>query len=279
MFVKKTIIMKNKELPIILLDGPVSDSDDFDTVELHIDVFGESLRAQIGVKDRPARLPEMVPMARSLSDRLVNAVKKQLLANGKAISCRKGCFHCCYYIVPVLSAEAFLIRDEIMALPPAERKPVLENFLNAIERIHSAKIPAYDVRTAGDDPMKNCMENIANWYRELNIACPLLADNACSMYEQRPLICRECLTISPPVTCKNDSQVTPESVELPVSITRVFTSAADKLEAATSGISLLPLLIPWCESNPQKAEQAWPAKMMVEYFVEAVYENIRIKSG
>jgi Fe-S-cluster containining protein len=271
--------MKNKELPIILLEEPVSDRDDIDIVELRIDVFGESLQAQIGVKDCPATLPEMVPMARSISDRIVNAVEKQLPANGKAISCRKGCFHCCYYIVPVLSAEAFLIRDEIMALPPAERRPILRNFLNAIERIHSAKIPAYDVKAADDDPMKNCMENIANWYKQMDMPCAFLADNVCSMYEQRPLICRECLTISEPATCKNDSQVTPESVELPVSITKAFTSVADKLEGTTSGIALFPLLIPWCESNPEKAEQAWPAKMMAEYFVEAVYENMRIRSG
>lgn len=271
--------MKNKELPIILLDEPVSDRNDINIVELRIDVFGESLQAQIGVKDCQARLSEMVPMARSLSDRIVNAVEKQLSRNGKTISCRKGCFHCCYYIVPVVSAEAFLIRDEVMALSPAERKGILQNFLDAIERIHSAKIPAYDVKTADDDPMKNCMENIVNWYKELGMPCAFLIDNACSMYEQRPLICRECLTISEPSTCKNDSQIAPESVELPVSITKVFTSAADKLESATSGIALFPLLIPWCESNPEKAEQAWPAKMMVEYFVEAVYENMRIKSG
>jgi Fe-S-cluster containining protein len=271
--------MKNKELPIILLDEPVSDRGDIDIVELRIDVFGESLQAQIGVKDCQARLSEMVPMARSLSDRIVNAVEKQLSRNGKTISCCKGCSYCCYYIVTVLSAEAFLIRDEIMALSPAERKGILQNFLNVIERIHSVKIPAYDVKTTDDDPMKNRIENLADWHKELNMPCAFLIDNVCAMYEQRPLICRECLTISEPATCKNDSQVAPESVELPVSITKVFTSAADKLEGATSGMALFPLLIPWCESNPEKGEQVWPAKTMVEYFVEAVYENMRIKSG
>ncbi len=271
--------MKNQELPIILLDGSVSDSSDIDTVELRIDVFGESLQARIGIRDRSAGLTEMVPMARALSDRIVNAVEKQLSANGKAISCCKGCFHCCYYIVPVLSAEAFLIRDEVMALSPAERKPILQNFLNAIERINSFKKTAGDSKDADKDSIKGCLENISQWYRELNIACPFLADNACSMYEQRPLICRECLTTSSPVTCKKDSQVTPESVELPVSIAKAFTSASEKLQGSNSGIALFPLLIPWCESNPQKAEQVWPAKMMVEYFVEAVYENMRIKSG
>jgi len=269
--------MKNKELPIILLDEPVSDSNDIDIVELRIDVFGESLRAQIGVKDCPATLPEMVPMARSLSDRIVIAVEKQLSGNGKAISCRKGCYYCCYYIVPVLSAEAFLIRDEVMVLPIADRKGILQNFLNAIERIGSVKIPADDVKTTDDDSMKNSIKNLANWYKELDTPCAFLIDNACSMYEQRPLICRECLTTSPPETCKKDSQITPESADLPVSISKAFMAASDKLEKGASGMALFPLLIPWCESNPQKAERVWPAKMMVEYFVEAVYENMKIR--
>lgn len=271
--------MKNKELPIILLDEHVSGSNDLDIVELRIDIFGEPLLAKIGVSNCRATLSEMVPMARSLSDRIVSAVEKQLAANGKTISCRKGCSYCCHYIVAVLSAEAFLIRDEIMALPSDERNGILQNFLNAIERIRSIKIPAYDTKAVDGDSMKKCIENIADWHKKVDMPCAFLADNACSMYEQRPLICRECLTISAPATCKNDSDVNPESVELPVSITKAFTSAADKLEGETSGIALFPLLIPWCESNPQKAEKTWPAKMMVEYFVDAVYENMRVKPG
>lgn len=271
--------MKNKELPIILLEEPVSDNSDMDIVELQIDIFGEPLQAKIGVRNCQATLSEMIPLARALSDRIVNAVEKQLAENGKTISCCKGCSYCCHYIVAVLSAEAFLIRDEIMALPPDERKGILQNFLNAIERIRSIKIPTYDAKAVDGDSMKKCIENIADWHKKVDMPCAFLADNVCSMYEQRPLICRECLTISEPSTCKNDSDVTPESVELPVSITKAFTSAADKLEGTTSGIALFPLLIPWCESNPQKARNTWPAKKMVEYFVEAVYENMRIKSG
>ncbi|MBI1757015.1 MAG: YkgJ family cysteine cluster protein [Fimbriimonas ginsengisoli] len=81
-------------------------------------------------------------------------------------ACHKGCDACCYRIVPVSVPEAIRIASLI---PVEQRGSVL------------ARIDRYREATAqfrGGDTSK------------ARVACPLLVDGLCSVYEARPLFCR-----------------------------------------------------------------------------------------
>ena len=267
------------EQPIILIDDPATIAD-YEIMDLQIDVLDEPLCFQIGVKDRPVRLSDMVPAARSLLDKLIEIVTKNLEESGQTISCHKGCHYCCYYIVPVLPSEAFRIRDEILTMDSNQREQVLLNILNAIKCIKEYNISelVFDKITNGQDPVE-LLDSLSDWYKKLGFGCPFIIDKVCSIYEQRPLICRELLTLSPPDTCKVEASVTSQPVTLPISIAKALKVAADKMENTTTGIILLALLIPWCEENGQRYGKTFPAKDIVESFFEEIKTNLIVHSS
>jgi hypothetical protein len=51
-------------------------------------------------------------------------------------------------------------------------------------------------------------------YFGLGIACPFLEDESCSIYEHRPMRCREYLVTSPPENCAHPTSDTVKMVEL-----------------------------------------------------------------
>jgi uncharacterized protein len=80
----------------------------------------------------------------------------------KHLVCRAGCDGCCHHHLSVFAVEAEEARAAINTLPAAIRARVEEQAREVIKR---------EARGAP-------------------VACPLLVDGRCSIYESRPLICR-----------------------------------------------------------------------------------------
>jgi Fe-S-cluster containining protein len=78
------------------------------------------------------------------------------------LACRAGCSGCCHHHLSVFPVEADAVRDAVDALPP-EIRAVVERQAREVTN-----------READDQP----------------VACPLLVEHRCSIYEARPLICR-----------------------------------------------------------------------------------------
>lgn len=130
----------NDELPIILLSevlwtpsgGPFTGDEagavqnrGMKVMDLHLDVFGEPVRARIGVRDVPARLADIVPMARTLSSKLVQVVMRNLRRSGTAVPCGKGCAACYHHLIGISIPEAFRLVEEVAAMPPERREGVI----------------------------------------------------------------------------------------------------------------------------------------------------------
>lgn len=80
------------------------------------------------------------------------------------LACRQGCAHCCKQSVLIYAPEAFAIAAQLRERP--EMAAVMHG---AAEKLGTAESGPGTVR---------------------RITCPLLSDNACSLYEIRPLNCR-----------------------------------------------------------------------------------------
>jgi Fe-S-cluster containining protein len=76
--------------------------------------------------------------------------------------CRAGCSGCCHHHLSVFSVEAAAVSDAVKALPDETRRRVAEQACQVEEAER----------------------------RGTDIACPLLVDERCAIYESRPLICR-----------------------------------------------------------------------------------------
>lgn len=92
------------------------------------------------------------------------------------LSCRRGCFSCCFALVMLGLAEAEYLREH---LPPQRLAQAEQTGRERLEQIVRARHqPDFATR----------------YFLEAN-ACPLLTpDGACSIHAQRPLACRGVLT-------------------------------------------------------------------------------------
>ena len=78
------------------------------------------------------------------------------------LQCGAGCSGCCHHHLSVFAVEAAVLTEAIAALPEAQQTRIRQQAIDVKER-----------EAKGE-----------------SVACPLLLDNLCSVYEARPLICR-----------------------------------------------------------------------------------------
>jgi hypothetical protein len=110
------------------------------------------------------------------------------------------------------------------------------------------------------------LDNLGKWYGHLQLSCPLLDENLCSMYAERPTACREHIVTASSSLCQLESSDNPNVVQMPVSINEALGQLAAELEGTEVEAVMLPLSVPWAEDNLARSKRRWPTVMMVEKF-------------
>jgi Fe-S-cluster containining protein len=98
---------------------------------------------------------------------------------------------------------------ELVAAMPAERQAaVRQRFAEAVRRLEDANlldageprgVRALRARDLGDAP--SSLQDLGRRYFALQIACPFLEAESCSIHPDRPLVCREYHVTSPAERC------------------------------------------------------------------------------
>lgn len=180
-------------------------------------------RVEIAMEVPTGNVPmrALLPALRTTADAFVAYAANLSVAEGKPVSCAAGCGACCRQLVPIAEAEARRIAALVEELPEPRRTAVKGRFADAVARVEAAGLlPALEGRS---DRLveKNLAIGLA--YFALGIPCPFLEEESCSIYEERPIACREYLVSSPPAACAAPSGDTIRSVPLP---TRVWAAMA-----------------------------------------------------
>lgn len=115
-----------------------------------------------------ARLRDLAVNAAQYYEKTSNAVAGGY--DGPPLACKKGCSWCCSLEVKVSPPELFWIADYLRTSMTTDAMVALRQRIAEIVG-PVAKLSSYDRSVSG-------------------IPCPLLVDNACSVYEARPLACR-----------------------------------------------------------------------------------------
>lgn len=121
-------------------------------------------------KDRAATLRIVLTLLKTL---FIPRTEKYLASDAvrsKKIDCCAGCSHCCHQNVEVSIPEAILVSLQVA-------DPTDPRHTRILETAEAVADMSQDARIAYRDP------------------CPLLVDHKCSVYENRPLLCRA--TLSP----------------------------------------------------------------------------------
>jgi len=240
-------------------------------IPFDLDILGRRLPLAISYAQGPVTLADLVPMARTLSDVLTGQLRVTLDGFDRSASCRQGCAHCCYYLVPVSPAEAFHLEREMRTLPPPQQRAIVGVFRMAGRRLLK-RLPEYQAERSDTHRSAERLQRLSDWYASLHLACPFLMNNLCAIYNLRPLACREYWVTSDPDCCRIDSKTPPTLAPLPVRIAEVLTNVCGEMEGESESV-LLPVALPFAESQPDRCRRTWPAHVAVERFLDTLFHH------
>jgi Fe-S-cluster containining protein len=130
----------------------------------------EVFRSKLLERNNDRRATEAATLAHQLAERSLEAHPSRA-----QIACRKGCGYCCHTFVAILPPEAFRLANAVRAGRAAG--------------LDAAAVSARAARLRGLVPEQRM---------GAKLPCPLLVDGACSVYSDRPLVCRQTTSLSLP---------------------------------------------------------------------------------
>lgn len=238
-------------------------------VRVDVSVGGLPVRIETRVPDRPLRLDELLPALSAMDDRLIDAAVARLETTGKRISCAKGCSACCRtQPVPVTPPEASALARLVEALPEPRRGLVRSAFAAAVGRLRAAGL--FDVYMSRDpDLTHGAAVAVARRYMTLSVTCPFLADDACSIYADRPFVCRQYLVTSPPDLCAAPLDNPVQPVRAPAAFATAMLAAGEALSGRAQYTVPLILALEYEQANRAELERTYDARAAIEQVARA----------
>lgn len=211
----------------------------------------------------------VLPALRALVDAMMQRVKAASAERGETVTCRAGCGACCRQYVPLSDMEARALVEVVERMPEDRQARVRARFAEAEARLREAGM--WDRITVGGRIRNDeHMELVVNYFF-LNIPCPFLEDEACSIYPDRPLICREYLVISPETHCAKLERTSIK--RLPAPQTSVALHLMDG-KYHPDGYNLFPLvgLLDWVRRHSEDPERR-TAEAWINHFGNAMQKR------
>jgi len=263
-----------KNMPIRILGDCKAErrpADGSKIIGLELDIFGRRLDFYIAALG-DARLADIVPAARVICDKITGTATEQIRVQGASIPCHKACPACCSYLVSLSVPEVLCFGQEIFHKQKYQLN-TLRTYLHAARRIIRHRPPNHvPESSSGSSNNPSELNALANWYAGLNLTCPFLHNNQCTIYEQRPFVCREHFVTGSADGCRRNSGEA-QVIEMPVQMGNVLCRLSEKL-CDTSDAVMMPLALAWCDVNKQLCERTWPAEVMTKLFVEIIKETV-----
>jgi len=212
-------------------------------IRVHLQTPAWTIAAPLTVPDEPATLEAWLPFLQALASRLSQSAHDAAAAEGRPVSCAKGCGACCRQLVGISLVEARALAQLVAAMPQPRQDEIRRRFAAALARLNESGVLTRDY--ADPDPAFPLAElpqqRLAAAWFSLQIACPFLEDESCGIYRDRPLVCREYQVTSPAVACSRMFREPVDQIESPVRLGAALARTA--AQAAGVSTSMIPLLL------------------------------------
>ncbi len=238
-----------------------------ETVEFNLIIFGKPVNFIIDVVPKMIKLSEIVPLAYEMASIISDILLAKSINEGITVPCRKGCAACCNYLVPLSIPEAFNLRETVLALPESRRNSIFNSFLKSAKSI---------LQNEKEDLYSMELDRLSRWYSQMNLTCPFLSDNACGIYDKRPVACREHLVTGTKLFCNPAQQNDFHKIDLPVSILECLGKLSAELKNTDIEAIMMPLALLWTQENPDSDIETWPSVEVVRRFTEIIKESSEI---
>jgi Fe-S-cluster containining protein len=245
-------------------------------LRFHLPILGEPREIAVPAPDGPTPLGDLLPAARALSAQAMEIALAREESEGRAIRCSAGCGACCRQIVPISVVEARALARAVDALPPAERAATRARFAGTVKRMEqlglldaAAPPGRMTLKSAVADP-RAAWADVTHRYWAAQMPCPLLVDERCSIYDERPIVCREFLVTSPPERCAKLGEAT--VVPRPIHGSEALATAIREYSGEPLPMLPLPLSLEWSEARGAMLDETGDGDNLVNHLVAAADE-------
>jgi Fe-S-cluster containining protein len=222
------------------------------------------LELKFQVPGGPLRPVRLLPLLRTVSDHLAKDAARRAAAHGEEVSCRAGCAACCRYLVPVSPVEARRLREIVDAMPAPRRAEVEGRFAALRERLAGAGVLERLRQPETLSPEER--NTLGAAYFALDLPCPFLEGERCSIYPERPLACREFMVTSPAELCGATDGTPVRMVRLPGRPSMAATALEDGPALSDGGWVLLSLALGWVAAHPEAEEPPTGPELVGRFF-------------
>ena len=191
---------------------------------------------EVAVPSESVAARKMLPAFRSITDGLVNIGIESSVKQGGHVSCKKGCGACCEMAVPVSTPEAERLREVVDEMPEPRRSEIRARFAASMDIFRDIGVLDKMFQRCDTDEKSRRSLRALEEYQIKRVGCPFLEEGSCSIYEERPLICRQFLVTSPAAYCERIGGEGVKRVPMAARpsdalIVSVSDSAEDRIEA------------------------------------------------
>ncbi|MBV2122760.1 MAG: YkgJ family cysteine cluster protein [Candidatus Thiodiazotropha sp. (ex Ctena orbiculata)] len=242
-----------------------------ESISAELRIGSENLRFSVEITNEPVHIHDLLPFFQRITDKVVEIGVKEAEQQGKCISCKKGCGACCSQLVPVSRAEGYNLLNLIESMPAERQQVIRARFAQNIKVLKDAGVLQMMEQAVSNNDRMKLREVGVNYFR-LNLPCPFLEDQSCSIHRDRPLSCREFLVTSNPVHCADTNPETVESLSLPKRISPIIYRMSRDLNEAGRGYLPLIQILESAEalSSNQASE---PAIDLIKQFLQNLTQN------
>ncbi|MEW7987308.1 MAG: YkgJ family cysteine cluster protein [Candidatus Thiodiazotropha sp.] len=239
------------------------------TVNAEIRIGNRTIRISAQFANEAIQLHELLPFFQNITDKVVEIAIAEVIDSGKRISCHSGCGACCSQLVPISKAEGAALLNLVESLPEARRLEVRSRFAKNMATLEEAGPGLIDkLEKAALDHDKERIKAIGLAYFDLNLPCPFLQDQSCSIHPHRPLSCREFLVVSDPAYCAKPDPAVVENVVLPKRVSSILYNLSSRDSNSDTGFMPLIQLLASAESIQTGQPAPAPAIEWVNHFLE-----------
>lgn len=188
---------------------------------LDLTIGGQPVRLQIPLPTEKVTAETMLPLFQELTNFLVEMSVKSAEKEGKQISCQKGCGACCSQLVPITELEINHLKKVVNEMPAAQQTEIHRKFKQAIQQLAAANL--LEKLRRPQHLNKDQRLKLGLDYFQLNVPCPFLESQSCSIHPHRPMACREYLVTSPVKHCSTPQLGAIEGIKIPRKISHAVT--------------------------------------------------------
>jgi len=239
-------------------------------VRVALKVYGEPLAFEGDAPLDQARLDEILPIFRKVDDAVIDRAIARVESNGEKVSCTKGCSACCRaQPVPITPPEAAAIARLVESLPEPRQAEVRAAFADRVARLRSAGL--HDTLLHREQSLsREEARDIANRYFRLGLVCPFLLHDACSIYEDRPFVCRQYLVTSPVPLCSDPLNNPVKPVPMPLRFATGMLTVAEQSFGRTQHTVPLVLALEYAEARREELDCQFDARETFGRFMKAL---------